>query len=136
MGFPGGSAVKNLPAKQETQVRSLGWEDPQRRKWQPTPVFLSGKSHGRRNLVGYGPRGLVSRVQCDWTVADMAEAVLGSKCKPHPHLSLVSSIQGLLALRCYHQCHHLHRPFPWGSPRLIGPNYCGEKDASGKSLSV
>ena len=28
MGFPGGSVVKNLPAKQETQVRSLGQEDP------------------------------------------------------------------------------------------------------------
>ena len=27
-GFPGGSAVKNLPAMQETWVRSLGWEDP------------------------------------------------------------------------------------------------------------
>ena len=26
--FPGGSAVKNLPAMQETWVRSLGWEDP------------------------------------------------------------------------------------------------------------
>ena len=28
MGFPGGSVVKNPPAKQETQVQSLGWEDP------------------------------------------------------------------------------------------------------------
>ena len=27
MGFPGGSAVTNLPAMQETWVRSLGWED-------------------------------------------------------------------------------------------------------------
>ena len=27
-GFPGGSVVKNLPAEQETQARSLGWEDP------------------------------------------------------------------------------------------------------------
>ena len=27
-GFPGGSVVKNLPAKQETQVQSLGGEDP------------------------------------------------------------------------------------------------------------
>ena len=26
-GFPAGSVVKNLPAKQETEVRSLGWED-------------------------------------------------------------------------------------------------------------
>ena len=25
--------------------------------WQPTPVFLPGKSHGRRNLVGYSPWG-------------------------------------------------------------------------------
>ena len=27
-GFPGGSAVKNLPAKQEMWALSLGWEDP------------------------------------------------------------------------------------------------------------
>ena len=27
-GFPSGSVVKNSPAKQETQVQSLGWEDP------------------------------------------------------------------------------------------------------------
>ena len=27
---------------------------PQRREWQPTPVFLPGESHGQRNLVGYG----------------------------------------------------------------------------------
>ena len=27
-GFPGGSVVTNLPAKQETQVQSQGWEDP------------------------------------------------------------------------------------------------------------
>ena len=28
LGFPGGSVVKNLPAKQKMQVRSLGQEDP------------------------------------------------------------------------------------------------------------
>ena len=28
---------------------------PWRRKWQPTPVFLSGKFHGQRSLVGYSP---------------------------------------------------------------------------------
>ena len=27
MSFPGGSVVKNLPAMQEMQVQSLGWED-------------------------------------------------------------------------------------------------------------
>ena len=30
---------------------------PWRRKWQQTPVFLSGKSHGQRSLVGYSPWG-------------------------------------------------------------------------------
>ena len=42
---------------QETQVQSLDREDPLGRKWQPTPVFLPGKSHGERNLVGYSPWG-------------------------------------------------------------------------------
>ena len=42
----------------ETQVRSLGWEDPLlRRKWQPIPIFLPGKSHGWRHLEGYSPWG-------------------------------------------------------------------------------
>ena len=35
-------------------VRKIPW----RRKRQPTPVFLPGKSHGPRSLVGYNPWGL------------------------------------------------------------------------------
>ena len=46
-------SLKHLPAMQETWVRKIPW----RRKWQPTPVFLPGESHGRRSLVGYTPRG-------------------------------------------------------------------------------
>ena len=42
---------------QETWVPSLGWEDPWKRKWQSTPVFLPEKSHGQRSLVGYSPWG-------------------------------------------------------------------------------
>ena len=42
---------------QETQVPSLGREIPWRRKWQPTAVLLSEKSHGQRNLASYGPCG-------------------------------------------------------------------------------
>ena len=36
--------VNNLPAMQETSDRSLDWEDPWRRAWQPTPVLLPGES--------------------------------------------------------------------------------------------
>ena len=46
LGFPGGSVVKNLPAKQKMWVQSLGWEDPLEEGGQPTPVFLPGKPHG------------------------------------------------------------------------------------------
>ena len=49
--------VKRLPTMLETWVQSLGWEDLWRRKWQPTPVFLPGKSHGWRSLLGYSPWG-------------------------------------------------------------------------------
>ena len=34
-------------------IRVIQW----RRQWHPTPVLLPGKSHGRRSLVGYSPRG-------------------------------------------------------------------------------
>ena len=30
---------------------------PWRREWEPPPVFLPGKSHGRRSLIGCSPRG-------------------------------------------------------------------------------
>ena len=30
---------------------------PWKRKWQPTPIFLPGKSHGQRSLVGHSPWG-------------------------------------------------------------------------------
>ena len=58
MGYPGGSAVKNLP----TSVGDMGLipgsgRPPWRKKWQPPPVFLPGKSHGQRSLVGSGPWG-------------------------------------------------------------------------------
>ena len=48
--------VKNPPAVQETQetrVQCLDQEDPW--SWQPTPVFLSGKSHEQRGLAAYSP---------------------------------------------------------------------------------
>ena len=49
--------VQGLAAMQETRVRHQGQDDPWRRKWQPTPVFLPGESHGQRSLVGYTPWG-------------------------------------------------------------------------------
>ena len=61
--FPGGSDSKAF-------VYSAG--DPgsvpgsERRKWQPTPGFLPGKSHGQRSLVGDSPWG---HKELDFTLA-------------------------------------------------------------------
>ena len=59
LGFPGGSAVKNPPAIQE-MTRRPGFNPwtgkiPWRRTGQPTLVFLPGKSHEQKSLVGHNP---------------------------------------------------------------------------------
>ena len=55
MGFPGGANSKE-PACQfrgQERCRFDPWvgKIPWRRKWQPTPVFLPGESHGQRSVV-------------------------------------------------------------------------------------
>ena len=39
---------------------------PWRRKWQPTPVSLPGKSHGQRSLVGCSPWGCKESGTTEW----------------------------------------------------------------------
>ena len=51
--------VKNPPAN-AGDARDMGLipgveRSAWRRKWQSTPVFLPGKFHGQRSLVGYSP---------------------------------------------------------------------------------
>ena len=45
------------PQKPHHSVLALVAEAIRRRQWQPTPVLLPGKSHGRRSLVGCSPWG-------------------------------------------------------------------------------
>ena len=47
--------IRSLPARQETWVQSLGWEDPLEKGMATTPVFLPGEFYGQRNLGGYSP---------------------------------------------------------------------------------
>ena len=53
--FPGGSAVKNLPGNAGDTGLIPGSEDPLEEEMATLPVFLLGKSHGQRGLVGYCP---------------------------------------------------------------------------------
>ena len=60
-GFPGGSAVNNLPAMQETRVQSLGREDPLEKEVTTHSSLLAWEiTWTTTNHVG-------SRAQCGFT---------------------------------------------------------------------
>ena len=64
MGDPWWAAVYGV-AQSRTRLKQLSSrEKDRRRQWQPTPVFLPGKSHGWRSLVGCSPWG---RLELDTT---------------------------------------------------------------------
>ena len=66
LGFPSATMVNNLPANtgDTSLIPGLG-KSPGEGKMQPTTVFLPGKSHGQRNVVGYNPWG---RIESDRTL--------------------------------------------------------------------
>ena len=57
MVTPHGSAVKKPPANARCGFDPWLRKIPGRRKYQPTPIFLPGESHGQRSLEGYSPWG-------------------------------------------------------------------------------
>ena len=57
LSFPDGSDSKKSACNAGDRASISVGKIPWRRKWQPTPVFLPGKSHGQRSLVGYCPWG-------------------------------------------------------------------------------
>ena len=71
--------VKNLPEMQETQVQTLGQEDPLEKQWLPTPLFFPGEFHEERNLSGYSLWG--------GKESDMTEQLTVSLCIHPQHIS-------------------------------------------------
>ena len=68
--FLGASLIAQL-VKISLQCRRPGFDPwvgkiPWRRKWQPTPVSLPGKSHGQRSLVGCSPWGRKELGMTEW----------------------------------------------------------------------
>ena len=107
-GFPGGSAVKNHLPMQETRFDPWSGKMPWRRKWQSTPVFLPGKSHGHQNLVGY-----VHGVSKSWTqLSDQTTCWLYS----HQTLGLLPSFLFTLISEYFHPFHCF---FAQDSPRPL-----------------
>ena len=67
-------------------VGKISW----RRKWEPTPVFLPGESHGRWNLVGYSPWGRKESDMSDFTFTFLEWKIKGWALALRPDL-LVSN---------------------------------------------
>ena len=74
--------------QEETWIQSLGQEGTLEKEWQPALVFLPGKSHGQRSLVGYSSQrwkesGTTERLAlslpllCPWVKGGLRVLVLG-----------------------------------------------------------
>ena len=93
-GFRSPQLKGSLPGGSEGKVSACNAGDPgsipgqgkipQRRKWQPTPVLLPGKSHGWRSLAGYSPWGCN---ELDMTV--QLHFHFHFAWQSNPHLSLI-----------------------------------------------
>ena len=66
-GFPGGIAVKNLPATQETWVPALGWEDPLEKGMATDSGILAWRIPWTEELDGPQSEGSQTRLSmCAW----------------------------------------------------------------------
>ena len=105
--FLAAQMVKNPLAVWETQVQFLGGQDPWRKEWLPTPVFLPGEFHGQRNLVGYSPwgcKGSDTTEQLTFTCLYISRHHLGSLSKIEIHLLPGGLVSGIL-----HRNKEVHR---------------------------
>ena len=97
------------------QCRRCSGKIPWKRKWQPTPVFLPGKSHGQRSLMGYNPWGRRESDTTNWpsTHACLVQTTL-TKFQLH---GLTHS--SLLTTPPRGQDDSLKHRGKWGSAKLI-----------------
>ena len=66
LGFSGGSKGRVCLQCRRPDFNPRVGKIPWRRKWQPTSVFLPGKSHGRKSLAGYSQSIGLQRVERGW----------------------------------------------------------------------
>ena len=79
--------VKDLPAVRETQVWSLGWEDPLEKEMATHSSNLPWKSPGQRSLVGCSPRarkesGTTERLTLTYTYLQRLYWLFWDPCSP------------------------------------------------------
>ena len=118
--------MKNLPAMQKTQVRSLDQE------WLPTPVLLPGEFYGQENLVGYTVHGVAkNRIQLSWVIFHCIHAIehnlsnitiikvyaQATNAKEAEVEWVYEDLQDLLELTPKKECPFHHRGLEWKSSK-------------------
>ena len=97
MGFPGGSVIKKKKSayqfRRSKRLRFDPWTGkiPWKKKWQPTSVFVPGKYHRQRSLVGYSPWGGTESEITEHTCALCLNGFITLCClvtKPCPTLAI------------------------------------------------
>ena len=71
-------------------VRKIPW----RRKWQPTPVLLSGKFHGQRSLVGYSPWDRRAGLNWVTSLCTFTEPLTWSPLESHLSINTILDFPG------------------------------------------
>ena len=137
MGFPGGisgeeSACQHRRYKRcvfNPWVRKIPW----RRKWQHTPVFVPGKSHGQRSLAGYSPWGRREPDVTERTARVFTQAS-GHWCSPS-HLTLRAFLLSVVfqSLTLSSRFNFFHFPSCYClSSRWRSELFAGEGECSGQ----
>ena len=68
-------------------------------KWQPTPVFLPGESHGQGSLVGYSPQGCKKSGMTEYTHT-LYTILWRQRTICNPGLQNRQLVRGFAALQC------------------------------------
>ena len=107
-------AVKNLPAMQETWVRSRVGKIAWRRAWQPTPVFLPGESPWTEEPGGLQSTGL-QRLGHSWATkcsTAHSQSHLLALCSPQiPHPRVWTAPAGIWRDGGASTPRYMHSPF-------------------------
>ena len=113
LDFPGGTSSKEPTCQGRRGNTRPGFDPwvgkiPWRRKWQPTPVFLPGESHGQRSLAGYSPEGCKE--------SDTTEVT---------YYSFIQRVKGTMPLYCSeglpHRCASAVLEFLWAVSSFLSP---------------
>ena len=79
-GLPRWLSGKKSTCNADVSLDSWDWEIPWRRTWQSSQVFLPGKSHGQRSLVGYSPQGCTRQAHLTHTFCSPIHNVTPPSC--------------------------------------------------------